>query len=242
MSNTAGRVNILLVSLIVALLTIMLSSVLGAHTTNAVHAPAIQKYSLKMVVSPTNSGVLSPGSGSYVANSIVTISATPTGKYLFKSWSGSGPGSYSGTANPVNIVMHGNINEKANFYSTTTTTITTTSTTSTTTKSTTSTTSISTTTVPQYFLTMISYPQNSAILSPGSGYHAANSIVAISAIPEGNYVFLNWTGSGIGSYSGSGNPANITMSANVTEQANFYYYTSTTTTTTTTTSTTTTAP
>src|SRR4030095_9396693 len=45
----------------------------------------------------------------------VSISATPSTGYSFSKWTGSGPGSFSGTTNPVNITMNGPITETATF-------------------------------------------------------------------------------------------------------------------------------
>jgi hypothetical protein len=62
-------------------------------------------------------------------------------------------------------------------------------------------------------------------VSPTSGWRNAGSIVSISATPTNNnqvsYSFTGWTGSGSGSYSGTNNPASITMNGPITENASF---------------------
>ena len=47
------------------------------------------------------------------------------------------------------------------------------------------------------------------------------SSVNIQATPSANFVFLSWTGSGNGSYSGANNPSTVTMNGAITETANF---------------------
>src|SRR5205809_587223 len=75
----------------------------------------------------------------------------------------------------------------------------------------------------QYFLTM-SHGTGGTV-SPGSGWKNSGATVSISATPTNNnqvsYIFSNWTGSGAGSYSGTNNPASITMNGPITENASF---------------------
>ena len=60
---------------------------------------------------------------------------------------------------------------------------------------------------------------------PGSGWRNSGSIVSISATPTNNtqvsYHFEAWSGTGAGSYSGTNNPASITMNGPITENASF---------------------
>jgi List-Bact-rpt repeat protein len=71
----------------------------------------------------------------------------------------------------------------------------------------------------QYFLTMSAGTGGN--VSPGSGWHTSGSTFSISATPSNLYSFSNWTGSGSGSYSGTNNPASITMNAPISETATF---------------------
>jgi len=71
----------------------------------------------------------------------------------------------------------------------------------------------------QYFLTM-SHGTGGTV-SPLSGWRNSGSAVSISAMPRSGYSFTNWTGSGPGSYSGTTNPASITMGGPITETATF---------------------
>jgi len=73
----------------------------------------------------------------------------------------------------------------------------------------------------QFYLTMTTTHGN---VLPGSGWHDAGSAVAISASAPiamlgERYVWLGWTGSGTGSYTGALNPAGITMNGPITEAA-----------------------
>jgi len=62
-------------------------------------------------------------------------------------------------------------------------------------------------------------------VSPASGWKNSGAVVSISATPTNNtqvsYSFSGWTGSGSGSYSGTNNPASITMNGPITETATF---------------------
>ena len=66
---------------------------------------------------------------------------------------------------------------------------------------------------------------NAGTVTPSNGSsYAEGQQVSITAIPpttiQGErYVFTGWTGSGLGSYSGSNNPATITMNSAITETA-----------------------
>ena len=62
-------------------------------------------------------------------------------------------------------------------------------------------------------------------VSPTSGWRDAGSAISISATPTNNtqvsYNFGGWTGTGTGSYSGTNNPASITMNGPIIENAAF---------------------
>jgi hypothetical protein len=73
----------------------------------------------------------------------------------------------------------------------------------------------------QYYLTMQTNPSGAGSATPGSGWQNAGSKVSIKATAKTGYKFLNWTGSGAGSYNGTKNPATITMNAPITETGNF---------------------
>ena len=71
----------------------------------------------------------------------------------------------------------------------------------------------------QNYLTMT---QNTGgTVSPTSGWKNSGATVSIRATPANGYHFSNWTGIGTGSYSGTNNPASITMNGPITETATF---------------------
>src|SRR5438874_3797916 len=75
----------------------------------------------------------------------------------------------------------------------------------------------------QYYLTMTHGTGGTVI--PASGWKNSGATVSITATPTNNnqvsYSFSGWTGSGSGSYSGTNNPASITMNGPITETATF---------------------
>jgi len=71
----------------------------------------------------------------------------------------------------------------------------------------------------QYYLTM-SYGTGGTV-SPTSGWRNTGAVVSITATRATGYSFTNWTGTGTGSYSGTNNPASITMGGPITEAAAF---------------------
>jgi hypothetical protein len=60
-------------------------------------------------------GSVLPANGWHDGGSIVPITATPTGGYVFSSWTGTGTGSYSGPDNPASVTMDSPITEVAAF-------------------------------------------------------------------------------------------------------------------------------
>ncbi|MGC8620271.1 MAG: InlB B-repeat-containing protein, partial [Thermoplasmata archaeon] len=73
----------------------------------------------------------------------------------------------------------------------------------------------------QYYLKMLSNPSDGGNVSPQSGWYNAGSTITINAVPNSNFEFISWNGTGSGSYSGINNSSTITMNSPVTEQANF---------------------
>jgi hypothetical protein len=72
----------------------------------------------------------------------------------------------------------------------------------------------------QYFLTM-SHGTGGTV-TPASAWKNSGTTVSIHATPANGYSFTTWTGSGTGSYSGTNNPASITMNGPITETASFH--------------------
>ncbi|SPE60417.1 conserved exported hypothetical protein [Verrucomicrobia bacterium] len=63
----------------------------------------------------TNGGAINPPSGYYNAGSNVTLTASPALGDTFLGWTGSGPGSFTGTNNPATVTMSGPLSETASF-------------------------------------------------------------------------------------------------------------------------------
>ncbi len=157
------------------------------------------------VTMAANFGTTVPAVGAhwFDSGSAIDLMATPpsTGPgegYIFNAWAGIGTGSYSGTGNPVNLplAVNGPINETASW-------------------------------THQYLLTIAS---DFGTTAPSAGAHWINagSRVSISAVApsvgEGEqYVWVGWTGSGMGSYSGTDNPTPdaVTMSAPINQVASW---------------------
>ena len=73
----------------------------------------------------------------------------------------------------------------------------------------------------QYFLTMSH--NTGGTVRPASGWKNSGAIVSITAAPANGYSFSSWTGSGTGAYSGTNNPASVTMDGPITETATFIH-------------------
>jgi hypothetical protein len=75
----------------------------------------------------------------------------------------------------------------------------------------------------QYLLTIQVFPSGSGTTSPAAGsyWYDSSSAVSILATANAGYSFSSWSGTGTGSYSGTANPATITMNSPITETANF---------------------
>jgi hypothetical protein len=71
----------------------------------------------------------------------------------------------------------------------------------------------------QYYLTMSAGAGGS--VSPASGWKNSGTAISISATSSTGYGFSGWTGTGAGSFSGTNNPASITMGGPISEAATF---------------------
>jgi hypothetical protein len=75
--------------------------------------------------------------------------------------------------------------------------------------------------ITQYYLTLSVSPAGSGSLSLTSEWLNSSSPISITAIPQPGYTFSNWNGTGSGSYSGTKNPASVSMNGPVQETAVF---------------------
>jgi len=73
------------------------------------------QYYLTVQANPVNGGSTGPPSGWQNAGGSVQIAAAPNPGFNFVGWTGSGPGSYSGSVNPVTVTMNGPVTEIASF-------------------------------------------------------------------------------------------------------------------------------
>lgn len=83
-------------------------------STNATLTAAFTTQYLLTMSSQTG-GTVSPASGWYNSGQSITISVTANSDYTFSNWTGSGSGSYSGTASSANITMNEIITQSASF-------------------------------------------------------------------------------------------------------------------------------
>jgi hypothetical protein len=77
--------------------------------------PYTTEYLLTTSSAPVGAGSDSPATGWFAAGSLVNVSAVPAAGYAFLSWTGSGPGNYSGGNDPGVVTMNGPILESADF-------------------------------------------------------------------------------------------------------------------------------
>jgi len=71
----------------------------------------------------------------------------------------------------------------------------------------------------QYYLTMTQ--GTGGTVTPNSGWKNNGAAVSITAKPASGYTFSNWIGAGSAAYSGTNNPASITMNGPMSENASF---------------------
>lgn len=173
------------------------------NTYHTATAHYVIQYYLTM---STNYGTVSPGNGWYDVGSVVAISATAPSvadgeRYVWLGWTGTGTISYTGMDNPASVTMNSPIIQTASWRH-------------------------------EYRLTMNT---NFGTTSPSVGEHwyTAGTVVDIEAfapsvIPGERYVWNGWTGTGTISYTGTANPASVTMNSPIIQTASWthqYYLT-----------------
>ena len=250
----------------------------GTYVAFSIYSPStltwnwLAQYQLTM---STNWGTISPGTGWYDQGSYVSIQAFPAPvvdgeRGIWLGWIGSGSGSYSGTANPVGLVINAPISESAtwdhqfrlivyndrpygnpnpaageHWYTAGSSIYACIDSIANETGSSRlrCTGFIGTGSVPasssnvrvsfninapstirwrwvvQYLLTMST---NFGEVSPGTSWQDSAQVVSISATPPATidgerYLWLGWSGTGTGSYTGMSNPANINVLSPVNE-------------------------
>ena len=233
-----------------------------------------EQYRLSTSVLPAAAGIVEPLGAWEDAGSSVSLGALANSSYAFRTWDGSGAGSYTGTSNPAEVEMVGPITETASFVNSTTYLVdySETGLPSGTTWSATLNglvqssaaesitfnvtngsytyvvespisggpdTQYATPTVDgsfsvdgagvpvavpyttEYLLTTGALPDGGGSVSPATSWIAAGSLVNLSAVPASGYAFDGWNGSGAGNYTGSDDPAAVSMHGPVQETALF---------------------
>ena len=66
----------------------------------------------------------------------------------------------------------------------------------------------------EHYLTMTA--GTGGTVTPASGWQAEGAVVPIEAFPNSGYTFTDWVGTGTGSYTGTNNPASVTMNGPIT--------------------------
>ena len=204
------------VGMAIASVFILLSfSTLAFSAANAGNGSVlpVRSYHYLSLLYPADSPIrcVIPISGNYVTGANVLISAQPScAGQLFLRWNGTGSGSYTGTSRIASVAMKGNIIESAVYGKV-----------------------IITIPVARryYHLTMVYPPTPRTLpLIPISGNVISGSEVHIIAAAScGGAKFVQWSGTGTNSYSGTSKTAVLTMEGNIVETAIYNGILSTTT-------------
>jgi hypothetical protein len=73
----------------------------------------------------------------------------------------------------------------------------------------------------EFSITLSASPAADGSIAPASGWYPDDAQVVLTALPAAGYRFVTWEGTGTGNYSGTSDPANLTVGGPVTEVANF---------------------
>jgi hypothetical protein len=74
----------------------------------------------------------------------------------------------------------------------------------------------------EYFLTVVPTAEGTTV--PESGWYDAGSSLLLLAVPNPNFAFDHWEGSGSGSYSGELNPAPLVMNGPLQQEAHYHNF------------------
>lgn len=157
---------------------------------------ALTCYSLTLGQLPGGSGTVTANptssggcpAGQYIPNTLITLTAAPAAGYTFQNWSGT----IGGTNTPASFNIIGNSSVTANFQQC-------------------------------YALNVTNNPANGGAVSQnpapncGGAFYTPGTNVTLTANPNTNYEFANWSGS----LSGSSNPVSLSMNATANVTANF---------------------
>ena len=134
-------------------------------------------YTLTVTANPAEGGTVSPSSQQYDSGDVVSITATPSSEYVFQSWSGSA----SGTSQSTTVTMNSDKAVVANFVK------------------------------KKYVLTLNVEGEGSVtekVIKAGVATdYNSGTIVELTAVPGGEWLFVEWKGD----LTGSENPKQITI-------------------------------
>ena len=134
-------------------------------------------YTLTATANPAEGGSVSPSSQQYDSGDVATVTATPSAEYVFQSWSGSASGSSPSTT----VTMDSDKAVVANFVK------------------------------KKYALTINVEGEGSVtekVIKAGAATdYNSGTVVELTAVPEGEWLFVEWTGD----LTGSENPKEITI-------------------------------
>ncbi len=177
----------------------------ASSTTLTASFPTTQYY---LIMTAGSNGAVSPANGWHYSGEPVTVSATPSANYTFSGWSGSGPGSYSGTSQSTNVTMNGPISQTASF------------------------------TGAQTTVTIQTYPPGLQVTAGGANQgtpytwicsSGSSTTVSISAAPQSGgagiqFAYGSWSDSGVQTHNITCPASSTTLTASFTTQ---YYLTMT---------------
>jgi len=134
-------------------------------------------YTLTAIANPAEGGSVSPSSQQYDSGDVATVTATPSAEYVFQSWSGSASGSSPSTT----VTMDSDKAVVANFVK------------------------------KKYALTVKTEGEGSVtekVIKAGVATdYNSGTVVELTAVPEGEWLFVEWKGD----LTGSENPKEITI-------------------------------
>ena len=134
-------------------------------------------YTLTATANPAEGGSVSPSSQQYDSGDVATVTANPSAEYVFQSWSGSASGSSTST----NVTMDSDKAVVANFVK------------------------------KKYALTINVEGEGTVsekVIKAGVATdYNSGTVVELTAVPEGEWLFVEWTGD----LTGSENPKEITI-------------------------------
>lgn len=166
------------------------------HTVTTPASPGIfvarfrSRYWVAMAADP--GGSVEPASGWFEATQAILIQATPDADHLLSSWTGTGPGSYTGPSPTAVILPSGPVTQTAHF-----------------------------TFDGTYPLTVAGDPGGATTPARGVHDVHVGDRVWVQAAREPGFAFDGWVGEGVGSYTGPDSSAMITMSGPITQTALF---------------------